>query len=162
MTAGGSTQWHWAGWRMGAEQPTLPMACPLPTRPPRQTFSQTGRSQRSCLSGRETHYSQCLRIQPLPPPLQPHPASLLEPRLCARLIELLSFAKCARLSVASRPLHMLLSLPWLPLLPSPPIHPASIGKCLLNHKNNSILHVLSTYSVLSASKMLSDLIFTTT
>lgn len=93
-------------------------------------------------------------------PLQPHPASLLEPRLSARLIELLNFATCIRPSLASRPL--LLFLPWIPRLLTPPSHLASIGKCLLNNKNNSSLHLLSTYSVLSASQMLSCLILTTT
>lgn len=97
----------------------------------------------------------------LPPLLQPHPVSLLGAKLGASLIEPLNLAKCTRLSLTSRPLRMLLSQHWIPLFLTPPIHLASIGKCLLPNKNNSSLHFLSTYSVLSASQMLSYFIVTT-
>lgn len=50
----------------------------------------------------------------------------------------------------------------LSALDFPPTHLASNGKCLLNNKNKSSLHLLSTYSGLSAYPILSYLILTTT
>ena len=141
---------------MGQSSP-LPY-CPAPTLPnPQASLHQPGHSHQAICDGREAHYSQGLQIQPLPPPLQPHPALLLGPRLCASLIELLTLPSApGSLWPPGLCICYCLCLGFLSSSPLP-----STWRVLAN-KNNSSLHLSSTHSVLSASQMSSYSIFTTT